>query len=270
MTKTVLITGASSGIGKACALFFAKNGWKVAATVRKPEAGKIFDEFENIFPVIMDVTSKESIASAIETTIQKLGQIDVLINNAGYYSIGVLESIDEAEIEREIATNLTGLIWVTKAVVPFMRQKKSGRIINIASVAGRTTVPLQSIYHATKWGVEGFTQSLQFELSECGIDVTLVEPGVINTDFYTRSMAYSFDNSLTEYAKMSSSVSNYLIEGGKNGSSAEAAAMDIYKIASAKKVKLHYPIGKSTGIIWLHKLLPRKVYVSAIKSTMMK
>lgn len=270
MNKTVLITGASTGIGRECAEKFAKMGWNVVATMRSPEKEKELITYSNVFLTKLDVRDSESIAAAVNAGIEKFGRIDVLINNAGYYSIGVIEAIDEEEIFRQIDTNLIGLIRVTKAVLPHMRKERSGVIINLSSVAGRTTVPLQSIYHATKWGVEGFSQSLQYEVAEFGIDVVLVEPGVIKTDFYERSMKFSEDKSLKDYERISESVSKYLINGGRNGSLPEAVAEDIYKIAVAKKRKMQYPTGKSTGIIFLHKILPHRMYVNAIKSTMIK
>lgn len=155
MKKTVLITGCSTGIGKSCAICFLKMGWNVVASMRNTSDGNDLKQYGEVLLVRTDVTDRESVAQAVSTAIDTYGQIDVLVNNAGYYSIGVLEAISDTEIERQINTNLMGLIRVTKEVLPYMRERRSGRIINISSVAGRTTVPLQSIYHATKWGGRG-------------------------------------------------------------------------------------------------------------------
>lgn len=268
--KTVLITGASAGIGFECAKTFMENGWNVAATMRNPDACPDILMNENVFVTRMDVTDTGSIKNAVEEVIQKFGQIDVLINNAGYYSIGVVEAITEEEIARQINTNLLGLIYVTKAVLPHMREKKSGLIVNLSSVAGRTTVPLQSIYHASKWGVEGFSQSLKYEVEKLGIDVVLIEPGVIKTDFYTRSMIFSRKSELTEYDEISEKVGKYLIEGGRNGSEPVEVAQKILGITQSKKHKLQYLVGKSTGIVILSKLLPLGLLRKMTINTMMK
>ena len=218
----------------------------------------------------MDVTDDDSIKKAIEEAICRFRQIDVLINNAGYYSIGVVEAIPEEEIRRQIETNLLGLIFTTKAVLPHMREKRSGLIVNLSSVAGRTTVPLQSIYHATKWGVEGFSQSLQYEVEELGIDVVLIEPGVIKTDFYTRSMNYSKEEKLTEYEELSDIAAKYLIDCGNNGSDPADVAEKIYRVAKSRKRKMQYLVGKSTEIVTLSRLLPNKMVRKLIRKMMFK
>ncbi len=268
--NTVLITGASTGIGYECAKIFLMYGWNVVATMRNPENAPDTLKQENVLITKMDVTDNDSIKKAIQEAIYKFGQIDVLVNNAGYYSIGVVEAIPEEEIRRQIETNLLGLILTTKAVLPYMREKRNGLIVNLSSVAGRTTVPLQSIYHATKWGVEGFSQSLQYEVEKLGIDVVLIEPGVIKTDFYSRSMKYSQDEKLTEYQEISKKVGQYLINGGNNGSSPSDVAEKIYRIATSRKRKMQYVVGKSTGIVTINKLLPTKIVRTIIKKTMMK
>lgn len=268
--KTVFITGASAGIGLECAKKFSENNWNVVATVRNMDRIPEILSKNNVMPVKMDVTDTESIHNAVQTAIEKFGQIDVLINNAGYYSIGVVEAISEDEIRRQIETNLLGLIFTTKAVLPFMREKRSGLIINLSSVAGRTTVPLQSIYHAGKWGVEGFSQSLQYEVEDLGIDVVLIEPGVIKTDFYTRSMSFSRAEELVDYKDISEKAGKYLIEGGMNGSSPAEVAEKIYSIAESKKRRLQYVVGKSTEIVTLSKLLPTRIVRTITKKTMTK
>ena len=268
--KTVFITGASTGIGYECARIFLEKGWNVAATMRNPQNASDALKQGNVLLTRMDVTDDDSIKKAVREAISRFGQIDVLINNAGYYSIGVLEAIPEEEIRRQIETNLLGLIYTTKAVLPHMRKQRSGLIVNLSSVAGRTTVPLQSIYHAAKWGVEGFLQSLQYEVEDLGIDVVLIEPGVIKTDFYTRSMHYSKDETLTEYSEMSEKVGKYLIDGGNNGSSPGDVARVIYRISESRKRKMQYVVGKSTEIVTLSRILPDKMVRKIIKNTMMK
>ncbi len=268
--KTVFITGASTGIGYECARIFMEKGWNVAATMRSPQNASDAIKQDNVLITKMDVRDDESIKNAVEEVICRFGKIDVLINNAGYYSIGVVEAIPEEEIRRQIETNLLGLIFTTKAVLPHMREKRSGLIVNLSSVAGRTTVPLQSIYHASKWGVEGFSQSLQYEVEELGIDVVLIEPGVIKTDFYTRSMNYSKVEKLTEYEELSDKVAGYLIDGGNNGSDPADVAKKIYRVAKSRKRKMQYLVGKSTEIVTINRLLPDKMVRKLVRKTMLK
>lgn len=270
MKKTVFITGASSGIGKETAIKFSQMGWNVVATMRNPEKETELKNYDSITLLRLDVLEKDSIEFAVKKTIELYGAIDVLVNNAGYYSIGVVEAMTEAEISRQLETNLIGLIYVTKAVLPYMRKARKGVILNVSSVAGRTTVPLQTIYHASKWGVEGFTESLQYEVEPFGIKVSLIEPGVIKTDFYNRSMQLSENKELTDYQEFSNQVSRFLINGGNQGSSPKEIGERIYQVAISKKIKLRYPVGKSTAILYLYKLLPSKIYRNAIKSTMIK
>lgn len=268
--QTVFITGSSTGIGYECARIFMENGWNVVATMRNPQNAPAALKHSKVLIVKMDVTDNDSIKKAINETICEFGQIDVLINNAGYYSIGVVEAITEEEIRRQIETNLLGLIFTTKAVLPYMRAKRSGLIVNMSSVAGRTTVPLQSIYHAAKWGVEGFSQSLLYEVEDFEIDVVLIEPGVIKTDFYTRSMNYSKNEKLSEYEELSDKVAGYLIDGGNNGSDPAEVARKIYKVTESRKRKMQYVVGKSTEIVILSKILPSKMLRKIIKKTMLR
>lgn len=207
MNKTILITGASSGIGKASAQHFANKGWNVAATMRNTADGVEFSETENILVCKLDVTDEVSIKDAVARTVEKFGTIDVLVNNAGYGTAGVLEAFPMENIRRQFDVNVIGLLATTQAVLPVMRKQKSGTIVNISSIGGRVAFPLFSLYHGTKWAVEGITSSLQYELKPLGIDVKLVEPGAIATDFATRSLDLKLDDSLTEYNEM---VNNFM------------------------------------------------------------
>lgn len=152
--NTVLITGASSGIGKETALYFQKMGWNVIATMRSLEKATDMHKLQNVTLLSLDVTEPASIRNAVNEAVLQFGTIDVLVNNAGLYTIGALETFTDEDIQRQINTNLIGLIRVTKEVLPHMRKVRKGTIINVSSVAGKTTVPIQSLYHAAKWGVE--------------------------------------------------------------------------------------------------------------------
>src|SRR5262249_4986233 len=150
MGKTVLITGSSTGIGKAAALLFQKNGWNVAATMRTPErAGDLF-KLPNVACLRLDVTDTETITQAVKDAVARFGSIDVLVNNAGYGLVGPFEASTKENIERQFNTNLFGLMETTRAILPHFREKRNGVLINVASMGGRITFPLYSLYHATK------------------------------------------------------------------------------------------------------------------------
>lgn len=204
MNKTILITGASSGIGKATANYFAEKGWNVVATMRNTADGEELTKLENVLVTKLDVTDETNIKEAIEKAVEKFGTIDILVNNAGYGAIGALESFPMENIRRQFDVNVFGLLATTRAVLPVMRKQKSGKIVNISSVVGRIAMPISSLYNATKWAVEGITEALQYELKPLGIDVKLVEPGAIETDFAGRSMDICIDEKLTDYKETES------------------------------------------------------------------
>lgn len=187
MTKTVLITGASSGIGRETALRFQREGWNVAATMRSPEKETGLNRLPGVICPALDVTRPETIGSAIEATLARFGRIDAVVNNAGYGLIGAFETFDEAQIERQFQTNVFGLMAVTRAVLPHFRAQRDGVIVNVASFAGRSIFPMYSVYHASKWAVEGFSDSLQYEVKPYGIRVKIIEPGIVQTEFWGRS-----------------------------------------------------------------------------------
>ena len=267
--KTVFITGASSGIGKETVKLFQLKGWNVIATMRNPEAETELNKLKNVLLLHCDVTDRESIKNAISAGIKAFSSIDVLINNAGYYIIGPFEAATTEQIRRQIDTNLVGLIDVTKEIIPHFRKQRSGVIVNLSSIAGNITIPLQTLYHATKWGVDGFSESLQYELRQFNIRIKIIQPGVIKTDFYGRSMTITDDDSLKEYDPYRQKVIKNLMKNGQNGSSPEAAALTIYKAATDNKSKLRYPTGNSKGMVKIRKILPvslfRKIIQSAIE-----
>ena len=165
---------------------------------------------------------------------------------------------------------MLGLINVTKEIIPHFRKQKSGTIINLSSIAGVISIPLQSLYHATKWGVEGFSESLQYELRPLNIRVKIIEPGVISTNFLGRSMTLVQDKTLTEYEPYTLKVINNIFENGKKGSVPDVVAKTIYKAATDNKTKLRYPIGNFKGLIFLRAILPLKIYLSLVRTIMEK
>ena len=175
MKKTVLITGSSSGIGRAAAKLFQKKGWNVAATMRSPQKEKELTNLENVICPQLDVMKVETIRQAVEETKQKFGEINAVVNNAGYGLVGPFEAATQEQIQRQFSTNVFGLMNVTGEVIPYFRERKQGIIANIASIGGRVTFPLYSLYHGTKWAVEGFSESLQHELKPFNIKIKIIE-----------------------------------------------------------------------------------------------
>lgn len=190
MSKTILITGASSGIGKATAIYFQQKGWNVIATMRNPEKDIELSNLESVHLEKLDVLDVQSIENAIQNGIKKFGKIDTLVNNAGYGAYGPLETFPRENIIKQFNTNVIGLMDVTKAIIPHFRQNKDGVIVNISSIGGQMTFALGSLYHGTKFAVEGISESLLYEMAEIGVKVKVVEPGFIATDFGGRSFDF--------------------------------------------------------------------------------
>ena len=199
MTQTIFITGASSGIGKATAQYFHDKGWNVVATLRDPAQAGDLAALPRVLVTRLDVTNGASIAAAVDAAQARFGGIDVLLNNAGYGAYGPLEAFDMEGIRRQFDTNVIGLLEVTKAVLPGMRAQVKGVIVNISSIGGRMTFPLGSLYHGTKFAVEGLSEALHYELEPLGIRVKIVEPGMIATDFSGRSFDFRQTPELTAY-----------------------------------------------------------------------
>lgn len=197
MKKTILITGSSSGFGKAAAQKFAAEGWNVIATMRKPETS----DLENVFVTRLDVEDAASIQAAVTAGLDKFGSIDVLLNNAGYGMMGPFETASSEQIRKQFDVNVFGLMETTKAVLPHFRANKAGIIINVSSMGGRVTFPAISLYHASKFAIEGFTESLSYELAVQGITVKLVEPGVTDTNFFNATSS-SVSDELPVYKEL--------------------------------------------------------------------
>src|ERR1700761_1739255 len=160
--KTIFITGTSSGLGKAAVKLFSSNKWNVIATMRNPEKETELNKLPNVTLMALDVSNFAQIRRVVQTAISS-GTVDVVFNNAGYALTGPLESYSEEQIIRQINPNQMGAILVTKAFIPYFREKKGGLFITTTSIGGLVTFPLNSVYHATKWALEGFNESLSFE-----------------------------------------------------------------------------------------------------------
>ncbi|MBL4767676.1 MAG: SDR family oxidoreductase [Rhodobacteraceae bacterium] len=271
MAKTILITGASSGIGKATAKLFQSKGWNVIATMRNPDAEDGLSQLSNILVTRLDVTDEGSIKAAVAEGIAEFGYIDVLVNNAGYGAIGPLETFPMENIRRQFDTNVIGLIATTKEVLPHMRAAKSGVIINISSVGGKITFPLLSLYHGTKFAVEGLTESLSYELAPLGIKTKIVEPGAIKTDFAGRSLDLNFDDGLQEYKPTFDAVMAAMGQAVNGGASSEpeVVAEVIWNAATDGTATLRYTAGDDAAEYMANrKALDDETFMSGIKARM--
>lgn len=266
--KTVLITGSSSGIGKATAKFFQAKGWKVLATMRKPEQENELTQLANVHCIALDVTQLDSINNIIDQAIDTHGAIDVIVNNAGYGLIGALECASQNQIENQITTNVTGLMVLTQKMISHFRQNKQGTIVNISSVGGKVTFPFYSSYHATKWAVEGLSESLQFELQPLNIKVKIVEPGVVNTDFFSRSLQITDMHTIPEYQAMYQKAEKRMDVG--SGSSPQKIAAVIFQAATDTSNRLRYKAGQDAKMLtWLRKIVGENVFQWIMKKYIM-
>ncbi len=226
MTQTIFITGASTGLGRAAAVLFAGKGWKVFATMRNPDAAGDLAGVDGVTLLKLDVTQPDQIAAAAKAALSA-GPVDVLFNNAGYGLAGPFEGASDSQLVDEIHTNLLGVMRVTQAFLPSMRERRSGQIVSTTSIGGLVTFPFNSVYHATKWGLEGWSESLAYELEPFGIQVKTVAPGGIATDFAGRSLV------LTQHAAYGEAMGKVFAaftnpERRAGGSTAEQIAQEVW------------------------------------------
>jgi NAD(P)-dependent dehydrogenase (short-subunit alcohol dehydrogenase family) len=241
--KTVLITGCSSGIGHSTAKLFASNGWQVVATMRDPSKANSLSALPNVSIVRLDVTDTASIESAVTQALSEHAQINVVVNNAGFGAFGPFETATPALVDRLLATNLIGVFNVIREVLPVMRMQRQGTIINVASIGGLTTMPLNSIYHATKYAIVGFTESLIYELAPFGIRAKIIVPGGVDTDFSGRSLNFTFHGDGHAYADEVARVTAAFRARASAYSQPEDIANEIFKAATDDLPKVKYVVG---------------------------
>ncbi len=265
---TVLITGASSGIGRAAAEYFAQKGWNVAATMRSPEKETELTKFSNLKLYHLDVTDNASIETAIQGAMADFGSIDTLVNNAGFGADGVFEAMDDEFIRKQFETNVFGLMRVTRAIIPYFRGKNAGSIIQVASMGGRLAFPLYSIYHGTKWAVEGFSEALSYELRPFNIKIRLIEPGAIKTDFYGRSRAFVRPTNTTDYDSFIAQCEKVAKEAGEKGEPASKVAEAIFRAATDTGWTMRYPVGAPAPMLLrLRKAIPDSWWFGVVRSS---
>lgn len=196
MSKVWFITGASKGFGREWTEAALERGDKVAATARKPETlDELVDKYgDSVLALKLDVTDRAADEAAVKQAAEHFGRLDVVVNNAGYGHFGMVEELTEDEFRNQIETNLFGAVWVTQAALPIMREQGSGHIIQVSSIGGISAFPTVGAYHASKWALEGLSQSLSQEVAGFGIKVTLIEPGGFSTDWSGPSAKRSDEN----------------------------------------------------------------------------
>ena len=263
--KTVLITGASSGIGKACAKAFVSKGAKVYGTTRNIQKhidSSVSVNNSGIFEMIqLDVVSYDSIKNAVEYVVDKEGRIDILINNAGFSLSGAIEDVSDEEAFKQFETNFFGAMKMIKETLPIMRKQKEGLIINMSSVAGFISIPFQSMYSASKYALEALIESLRIEVKPFGISTVLIEPGNINTGF-TASRVFSNNSSkdFSPYKKrFINSIESMVLEE-KNAPGPQKVAETVVRVSEMKNPPLRIQIGFQYKFVnLLKRILPERI-----------
>lgn len=243
MSKVWFITGASKGFGREWAEAALERGDKVAATARKIETlDSLVEQYgDSVLPLTLDVTDRSADFAAVQQAAEHFGALDVVINNAGYGHFGMIEEITEDELRAQLETNLFGAFWVTQAALPIMRKQGSGHIIQVSSIGGISAFPTVGAYHASKWALEGFSQSLSQEVAGFGIDVTLIEPGGFSTDWSGPSALRS--DELPEYKDVREAAASR--PSAKNPGDPKATRTAILKVVDAEKPPLRIFFGKA-------------------------
>jgi NAD(P)-dependent dehydrogenase (short-subunit alcohol dehydrogenase family) len=243
------ITGASRGFGALITQEALNAGDAVVATARNPQT--VIDRFgnhPNLLAVSLDVTSETQAFAAAEQAIKRFGNIDILLNNAGYGLLGAVEEATAAEVEKLYATNVFGLLNVTRAVLPHMRRQRSGHVLNISSIGGYTGFPGWGVYGSTKFAIEGLSESLAVEVKPLGINVTVVEPGFFRTDFLDEASLAISPSSIADYEQTPAGAMRDFATGKNHGQPGDPArfAKAMITLASAKNPPLRMPFGTDT------------------------
>ena len=248
MKKTILITGSSTGIGRAAVETFAAAGWNVIATMRSPEKETALTQHANVSVIRLDVQDGDSIQQAIAAGIERFGRIDTLVNNAGVGLYGPFELATPDQIRTQFEINVFGVMETMKAILPHFRTHGGGTIINISSQGGRITFPAISYYHATKFAIEGFTESASFELAPFNILVKLIEPGMVDTSFGS-SATRTANPEITVYDAFMKTYLETIKELTPPPSSVDVVVETIYTAATDGTDQLRYVAGEDARLV---------------------
>lgn len=255
MNKVALITGASSGIGFETSLTLARNEFRTFATMRNLSKSRKIREIAKkerlpLTVIPLDVNDNASIRTAIQNILVEAKRIDVVINNAGYGLFGAVEDLSMDKIIDQFETNFFGVVRVVKSVLPIMRNQHSGTIINISSMVGRVAMPLNSVYVASKFALEGFSESIRHELSKFGINVILIEPGIVRTGFFDNLQKSKNEAAKSPYsALLKRRLSRFKSVSESNSSSPSQVAKAILKALQSKSSNFRYIVGEDAIIV---------------------
>lgn len=261
MSKRVLVTGASSGIGKAIAIYLAENGYKVYGVARRVEKLNELKRY-GITPIPMDLNDEASMIAGIETVVQQSGGVDILVNNAGAGYYGALEDMSLADAKYQMEINVFAAARLIQWVLPQMRKNRFGKIINISSVGGKVTLPMGSWYHASKFAVEGLSDALRKEVQSFGIDVIVIEPGGVKSEMTGLGSEYLTKVSgNTAYAGLAKRVRSMYDTTAKNASDPVVIAKLVLKGIEAKKPKTRYAGASGAKLLlFMRKLLSDRMF----------
>ncbi len=262
MSYTVLVTGASSGIGQATAQLLVQHGHAVFGTARKPKSAQL----GGITMVPLDVRSDDSVDDCVDHVLKRAGRIDVLVNNAGYALMGAAEDTSVDEAKAQLETNFFGVVRMVNAVLPHMRKQGSGRIINMGSLAGITAIPFGAFYTASKFALEGYSEALWHELRPLGIQVSLIEPGFVHTAIGEGTQIVS--TALGTYNDLRKRATTALTHHVEKGIPAESVAKTVLRAVESKSPALRYRVG--TDAKWLPRLkqvMPWPAFAIGVRKT---
>jgi NAD(P)-dependent dehydrogenase (short-subunit alcohol dehydrogenase family) len=268
ISKAVLITGCSTGIGRATAEHLARSGLTVYASARRPESIEDLKQ-AGCRTLALDVTDEDLMRAAVAAVEEAEGAVGALVNNAGYSQSGALETISLDDVRRQFETNVFGLLRMCQLVLPGMRRQRHGRIVNVSSMGGKLTFPGGGIYHATKHAVEAISDALRFEVKGFGVDVSVIEPGLIKTNF-AETAVRSVTHEEGPYAEFNSAVSAstagaYDGPFGKLGGGPETVARAIEKAVTAERPRTRYPVTLSARFFLTQRaLLPDRAWDAVV------
>ncbi|OAT72957.1 oxidoreductase [Parageobacillus thermoglucosidasius] len=260
------VTGASSGFGLLTSMALAGEGYRVLASMRNLKnrgrleaAAKEAGVTDRIEIIQLDVTDFSTVETVIQDVIRRYGRIDMLVNNAGYAAGGFTEELAIEEWRRQFETNFFGLVAVTKAVLPSMRERRSGKIVNISSISGRIGFPSMGPYVASKFAVEGFSESLRLEMMPYGVHVVLIEPGSYKTDIWSKGLGAVTIHPNSPYVKEMEAILKYVNQIADTAPAPDEVIRQIVQVAKSPSPKLRYPVGKGVKLgIVLKNMLPWK------------
>src|SRR4051794_784422 len=244
-SKTWFITGTSRGFGREWAAAALERGDKVVATARDPQTleGLAVQHGDKVLPLALDVTDREAVFDAVRRGHEHFGALDIVVNNAGYGQFGMIEELSEQEARDQIETNLFGALWVTQAALPFLREQRSGHILQVSSIGGISAFMGIGMYHASKWALEGFSQSLAQEVAAFGTPVTLIEPGGFSPDWGGASARHA--EPLDAYAAMHEASQQRRARGASAAGDPTASAAAVLRIVDAEEPPLRCFFGRA-------------------------